>query len=265
MSDFGDDEGEMTAYPRLDDATVEALISGRPVPAELDGLTTFVAEMRSMADGPVEPSARLASMMASGVFTDRSDLSPTAGRNDTGSALLGSGLPMWRRLRVAAGQVLAAVAAKLAGMGVAAKGVAVATVAVAAVGTAGAAGALPDSVQDTFDRVVTNETPDEQPTHPENFGGMVSEDARDGGVDGGEISELAKLNGNRPDHAGKPTDVPKGPPSHAGKPTDVPKGPPSHAGKPSDVPPSHAGKPSDVPTGPPSHAGRPTPTPAPTP
>jgi len=265
MNDSGDDEGEMTAHPRLDDATIEALLSGRPVPPECDALTAFIAEMRSVADQPVEPSARLASMMASGVFTDTSDLSATAGSHDTGSALLGSGLPMWRRLRVAAGQVLAAVAAKLAGMGVAAKGIAVATAAVAAVGTAGAAGALPGSVQDTFDSVVTNEAPDERPTHPDNFGGEVSEDAKDGGVDGREISEKAKLNGNRPDHAGKPTDVPKGPPSHAGKPTDVPSGPPSHAGKPSDVPPSHAGKPTDVPTGPPSRAGRPTPTPAPTP
>lgn len=275
MSDFRDDDNEMTASHRLDDATIDALIAGRPVPAELDGMAAFVTSVRTMADQPVEPSARLAAMMASGVFPPDRELPAAAASDRSDPAQQGARSSRRRRTRMATRRAMVAFATRLAGLGALAKTVTVATVAVAAVGTAGAAGALPDAAQDTFDKVVNNEAPAE---HPDNFGGEVSEDARDGGVDGGEISEKAKENGNRPDDPGKPTGVPKGPPEHANnpphpthpvhptrgsRPTDVPPGPPEHANNPPLPRPTPTSRPSDVPPGPPEHANNPSARPTP--
>jgi hypothetical protein len=103
---------------------------------------------------------------------------------------------------------LAAALAKIAGLSVAAKATAGVTIAVASIGAAGAAGVLPDKVQGGFETVVQTVVPGEHATPDDNaeFGQRVSEDARDGGVDGQEISEEARQQGElrRPEHVSVP-------------------------------------------------------------
>jgi hypothetical protein len=48
-----------------------------------------------------------------------------------------------------------------------------------------------DDDEDDGDVVARSHTDGEHPDHPDSFGAIVSADARDGGVDGQEISELA--------------------------------------------------------------------------
>jgi hypothetical protein len=128
---------------------------------------------------------------------------------------------------------LATAAGKVAGLSVAAKASAGLAVALASIGTAGAAGVLPDPAQNRFDSVVESVTGDQPtPAGPasENaeFGQQVSEDARDGGVDGAEISEQARQLGDqhRPDQApvpaepGQPTDLPTPDDQSGALPTD---------------------------------------------
>ena len=140
----------------------------------------------------------------------------------------------------------------LAGLSVAAKATFGVGVAMASVTAAGAAGALPDAIQNVVASGVEAVTPFELPDSGDesgevddeggetpNFGERVSTDANDGGVDGKVISEEAKLNGeaNRADaagDAGRPED-----PGRAGgenpaaehAPTSVPGGRPDGAGE----------------------------------
>jgi hypothetical protein len=132
---------------------------------------------------------------------------------------------------------LVAAAAKLAGLSGTAKAAAGIAVATASLATAGATGSLPDPVQDRFDGVVETVTGDHPPApggpgENADFGDRVSDDAKDGGVDGGEISEEARSRGEEhrpdsvpaPDDPGKPTAVP-GPedrPAPVDPPTAVP-------------------------------------------
>lgn len=225
MSSFSDDEGEMTIRRPLPDATVEAVLTGGAVPMDAADVAVFTAALRVAGTRPVEPTPALAAMMADGVFPDIADRAPAARPTP------------WRRARMAALETLAAVVAKLAGLGVAAKTAAVATVAVASVGAAGAGGALPEPAQDRVARIIERVTPFEapdsgdtenEPNENADFGQSVSDDARDGGVDGQEISERAKENGNRPDDAGKPSAKPtpngkgSGRPDGVGRPTELP-------------------------------------------
>ena len=117
----------------------------------------------------------------------------------------------------------------VAGLGIVAKIVLGSTVAVAAVGGAGVAGLLPGGAQEVFDTVVSTEettpvvpTDDpstvpaeedadevEGPAEGENFGSYVSEEAQNkegtGREFGGQISDLAKQNGNGPEGNGADT------------------------------------------------------------
>jgi hypothetical protein len=117
--------------------------------------------------------------------------------------------------------VLGGLLAKFGALGTAGKAVAVTAVAAAGFAATGAAVVLPEPVQAPADRAVqtvvtrqepveagepagTTDTPDPaptptptpsaEPTH-DNFGARVSEDAKDGGVDGRQISQDAKANG----------------------------------------------------------------------
>jgi hypothetical protein len=97
-------------------------------------------------------------------------------------------------------------------------------VALASIGTAGAAGVLPDAAQDRFDTVVesVNSTEDPRPADENaEFGQRVSEDAQDGGVDGGEISEQARQQGDahRPEQLPTPA---AGQPAEPGRPAELP-------------------------------------------
>lgn len=226
----------------IDDTTVESLLTGdRATPTE-PRLTAFTAALRAAGTRPPQPSPRLAAMMATGVFTEKGDLPATAASNVHGpaDARQVAGLPKWRRKKMAVQTALSTLLGKVAALGFAAKAAAVTTVAVASIGAAGAAGALPAPLQQQFDKTVNAVTPDsnDSTTEPQpsgspspeprpsksNFGSSVSTDAKDGGVDGQQISQEAKNNGNRPEDAGKPSALPGQAASHAadGRPSSTP-------------------------------------------
>jgi hypothetical protein len=211
VSDWGDYGGDMFTRRPLDDASVEAVLRGGQVPAELEPLAGAVRMIRSTALETVRPSAELASRMATGVFpvddVKRSTLSKLAA--------------MSLRAKIATG--FAAALTGLTG--------------------ATAAGALPDAAQQRVETAIESVTPIDFPESAE-FGQEVAEDARDGGVDGQEISEKAHERGNQPDDPGaqgkadehRPADVPAGPPTALPTPDQVPPGPPADIPIPDDRP-----------------------------
>jgi hypothetical protein len=173
----GDDQDEMRTHRMLDERTVEAVLAGRSLPEgreELHDLAAFCADVRATFDGAPAPapSDELAAFIAAGTAAE-----PT---------------PLTRRTsRMRAQTLRRVVVTKLATAGLLAKaGMAVAATATV-VGGVGAAGALPTPAQDAFDRAVGNEARADLPEEA-GFGQDVSTDARDGGVDGGEISDEAR-------------------------------------------------------------------------
>lgn len=173
----------------LDDATVEAIVHGRPVDDQFEPLAAFAQLVRTAAvdqPGPA-PSDELAMI------------------------LRGEDPPMMQeRDHVEVGRV-AARFAKVAGLGLTAKIVLGAGVAAASVTGAGAAGVGPASnaVRGAIEAVSPVEFDHEAPEQPENFGGRVSDDANgesdgDKGVDGQQISEEAPGAEHRPDQGDGP-------------------------------------------------------------
>jgi hypothetical protein len=216
----GDYDHEMTASRRIDTDTAEGLLAGRAVADDLEPLVLVVHAYRDASRRPVPPSRELAARMAAGAFGGT-----TARRRPADEIPNHRGLPAaatwrWRRARMAVLSGLATAAAKLATLSTAAKVGAGVTVALVGIGTAGAAGALPEPAQDRFDTVVESVTGDPTPGPDENaeFGQRVSEDARDGGVDGQQISEEARLRGGRPG----PGELPDPAPDEAGRPAELP-------------------------------------------
>jgi hypothetical protein len=236
----GDYLPEMQIRSQIDDATAEALFAGQPVPPALEPLIAALAAYRRAADRPVRPSRELAAALATGEFAatavpcrpvvwdrDGRGRRPAAGRRR-------------RPSRMPAVEVVAVAAAKLAGLSLAAKALAGVAIATVGVGTAGFAGALPGPAQERFDTVVESVTPISFPDRAsENaeFGEEVSEDARDGGVDGTEISEKARQLGDQ--HA--PVELPAVVPGTAGQ--------PAQPGPPSDLPTPGLPGPPDPPPG----------------
>ncbi|HEX6326015.1 MAG TPA: hypothetical protein VFZ72_05540 [Jiangellaceae bacterium] len=220
MSGSRDYKDEMHAQRELDDATVEAVLSGEPVSAELEPLAAALGALRAFPGQPVRPSEELAARMATGDFA--SAVAPRPSRRSAGRHVARrrlAALPL--RAKVAAGGVLA-----LGGLA-----------------SATAAGALPDQAQQGVESVIEMMTPFEF-TDPSDFGREVSEDARDGGVDGQDISEKAKEQGN-PEDTGNSGLEPAAPPkpgvdrpAPAGtRPADIPDvaGKPSEPGRPADT------------------------------
>jgi len=239
----GDYLPEMPVLDRIDDPTAEALLAGRPVPPALDPLAEVLATYRQAGHRPVPPPAELAAWLVTG--------------RPPGEIPDGGAVPVWmvrtggqrRRRRMPGVGVLAGVAAKLAGMSVAAKAMAGVAVAAAGVTSAGLAGALPEPAQDRFETVVESVTPVDVPAPAgpaSEFGERVSEDARDGGVDGSEVSEEARQLGERL----RPTELPPVVPELPAKP-----------GLPAELPtPDQTGQPGP-PDGLPGPGIRPTPPP----
>jgi len=187
----------------LDDVSVEAVLRGGTVAPELEPLAGFVRVIRTAAAQPVRPSRELADRMASGVFvTDRPDRRANAGT--TLSKLAAMSL----RAKVATG-----CAAALTGL----TGVT-------------AAGALPEVAQERAETIIESVTPIDFPDRAE-FGHEVAEDAQDGGVDGQQISEQAKEQGQQsagPGNTGRadehrPAGTPGGPPTGLPTPDRIPR------------------------------------------
>ncbi len=193
MNNRGDDVGEMSTQRPLDDASIEDVLRGAQVPPELEPLAGVVQSLRSAAQRPVRPTLELAERMAAGVF-------PIDGAK--------------RRTRV--GETLS----KFAAMSLRAKVATGFAAALTGLTAATAAGALPDAAQERVETAIESVTPIDFPDAAE-FGQEVAEDAQDGGVDGGEISEWAREQGQQPEgtgHQGKadehrPAGVPDGPPT----------------------------------------------------
>lgn len=194
--EFGDDGGEMLRRDRLDERTADAVLTGRrgqPEGDDLADLAAFVAAVRSEATmAAARPNATLAEVLAHGVSAQKGDLPVTAASNVNGPATQVSGPPKWRIRRM-----LEIIATKLAALGLAGKaGIAGATVLAATTG-AGAAGVLPDTLQDRVADAVSAVTPFEFPTSADDeaeFGGEVAEDATDPddpGVEGEDIADDA--------------------------------------------------------------------------
>jgi hypothetical protein len=137
--------GDMPLRPRIDDATAEQLLAGRPNAAGLEPLSMVVRALREVAAKPVSPSPGLAEQMAVGVFTTgpvyryqpaRPGLAQLLRRGVVGAA-------------TAIGRMRLAL--KLLVVGVVAGSL--------SVGTAGFARTLPDPVQNGFERMVESVVP----------------------------------------------------------------------------------------------------------
>lgn len=128
------------------------------------------------------------------------------------------------------------IAEVLTGLSVAAKATFGVTAAAAAVTAGGAAGILPGPAQSAVSTGVEAVTPFSFPDRADakaQFGGTVSINARDGGVDGETVSTDARLNAeaNRPSEPGqKGLDQANTTPAAGRAPTMVPSGKPATAG-----------------------------------
>jgi hypothetical protein len=270
VSDAVDYDPEMIRRTHIDDAAFEAHLTGNDA-GELPALAAFAEDLRTMTSGPgPAPSAQLAAMIAEGFSTEQGDLPATAASNVPGPAPQAAGLPKWRKRKMIE---------FIAGLSVAAKAAFGISMAAASVTAAGAAGALPEPAQNAVSAAVEAVTPFSFPdkaSDKADFGGRVSTDATDGGVDGRTVAEDAKNNGeddgdgdgSRPAAPGQngldqanttpaaghvPSSVPAGKPATAGTQgstgTDTAAGTPAAghlpeavpAGPPSETPPSDAG------------------------
>ena len=242
MSDAGDNDTEMFRRHRIDDAAAEAFVTGNGADEELVPLAAFADELRAMAAGPPPAaSLQLAAMLAEGFSTDKGDLLVTAASSVPGPAVQVAGLPKWRTRRMIITEFIA-------GLSVATKAAFGIGMAAASVTAAGAAGALPAPAQHAVSAAVEAATPFSFPDKANDnadFGGTVSTDAHDGGVDGKDVSEDAKHNGDAhradgagtPAGAGQPTDPGQNgldqantTPAAGHVPTSVPAGQPAAAG-----------------------------------
>lgn len=202
-----------------DDAAVEqafeAFLAGRPVPAEGADLATFAGAVRRSAIEPGRPNAALAELLVTGLLVDQPPLSArTAKRRRR---------PMWfftaivAKIASASAVAQAATGAGIVLVGFTGLGAAdalpapaqhtFATVVAAITPLSPADGSSTTSGNTpTTAPVSTSDAPTTDPaaptgvvpadsvtvtTAPKNFGESVSKDARDGGVDGQEISKLA--------------------------------------------------------------------------
>lgn len=205
MNGPGEYEEEMHVTGLLDDETIESIVTGDEVHARFDAIAAFARDARTMRDDPLPPP----SAALEAVFAGR----PATGRPR------GSSFPTGKRRK------LTSAAAKVAGLGAAAKIGLGSFAAAASVAAAGAGGALPGPATDGIRGAIETVTPIEfdDPASPGGsggsggsrshddqgqFGDRVSSDATgesDGrpGVDGQVISEEAPGAANRPDQPGE--------------------------------------------------------------
>jgi hypothetical protein len=219
MSPAGDGRDEMTSD--CFDEAFERLLAGHPVPAEAALLVAFTTGVRAAATDPGRPGPQLAQLLAAGLPT-----APDA-VGERADAFVGTAQPLGqRRARPTMLGVLAAAAAKVASARAVAQAATGVGIVLAGATGAGAAGVLPDPIQDQVAHVVEAATPfelpdsadgtpatDDQPAPqvevasdtdrapedgespagtPADFGRQVSEEARGGGVDGRAVSERAR-------------------------------------------------------------------------
>ena len=132
-----------------DEAAFEAFLAGRPVFGEAADLAAFAGAVRATATEPGRPNAALAELLSTGLLTDQSTPStrtaPSAGSSPRRSRVR-------RRRRFA--MFFPALLAKFLSAGAFAQAATGAGVVLVVATGAGAAGVLPEAVQDTFASVV---------------------------------------------------------------------------------------------------------------
>jgi len=191
----------MRDLPDIPDALIDALLEGGPDTErdELGLLTAFVHELRAVSDDGPEPrvDGRLATVLATGLTTDKGDLLVTAGSKANGSVATPqtAGLPKWQRLIERSNEHMQT-------LGRNTKAKIAAAVAVAFVGTLGmgAAGALPGPAQGAADRAfeavgldrADAETEDIETQNDHDGVEVQNEKPEGAGVDGSEISSEAQ-------------------------------------------------------------------------
>jgi hypothetical protein len=155
-----------------DDAAVEdafeAYLAGRPVSGAaadtFPGLAAFSEAVRATATQPGRPNAALAELLATGLLTDQS--SPSA-RTATSAGSPPARRSARVRIRRRTAMIFPVLVAKFLSAGAIAQAATGAGVAVVVVTGAGAAGVLPDPLQNTVSSVVATVTPFELPTGEE--------------------------------------------------------------------------------------------------
>jgi len=155
LSRLGDYHIEMPSSP-LDDDAVEAFLSGRPTSAgELAPLAAFAEDLRVTVERAVPvPTADLATLLTDGIpAPSGAEAGAPPERGPQGVD------PRNRRRFVSVSELLAVVAARLAGLGMAAKAALGMGLAAASVSGAGIAGILPDPVHHAVATVVSAATP----------------------------------------------------------------------------------------------------------
>lgn len=263
-------QDEMKPFGKISEQELDHLFSGK-APAGNSGLedvSRLVQKVQSSFSTHIEPdthTTQLAALMQLVHLTDKGDLAVRPASKVPGPGAQVSGLPKLRR-RFMLETLFASLAAKIVAGGIA---IAMAAVPVAATGN------LPDQMQTGISRAVENigldipvgdtaaaaekasEVAEEEevtdvddggvkadpkdPNENADFGQGVAADAKDGGVDGRQISEAAKARAaerkaagqaNRPEGAGPPADAGQsedaGQPADAGQSEDA--GPPADAG-----------------------------------
>ncbi len=153
-------DAEMPAPDDFDERAIEAFLAGRRVTAaEVGPLAAFADDLRSAVSGPPPaPGPELARLLREGFSIDHGELPATAGIA-TRPSPEPAGPSTTRRRNMTISELLAALTAKLAGLGLAAKAALGLGVATASVTAAGAAGVLPDPVQQAVATVVNAATP----------------------------------------------------------------------------------------------------------
>jgi hypothetical protein len=148
-----------------DDAAVEdafeAYLAGRPVPEKAADLAVFAEAVRETATAPGRPNAALAELLATGLLTDQSSPSVRTARSAGAPPSRGTSRTRNRR-RFA--MIFPVILAKILSAGAVAQAATGAGIVVVVVTGAGAAGALPDPLQDTVATVVETVTPLELPS-----------------------------------------------------------------------------------------------------
>ncbi|WP_116946848.1 hypothetical protein [Jiangella endophytica] len=186
----------------LDEDTVEALLTGRPVQPGLAPLAGAVGQIRAASRQPVRPSDELARRMASGDFTGITPALPASE-------------PARRRLR-----------SWLAGASPRARVVTGAVVVFTGLSAATAAGALPGGAQARVESFIETVTPisfqRDEPA-PD-----LVEDVSD--------TRTTEPGTSRPDDPGKPVTPPGKPETPPGKPEKPPGKPETPPGKPPEKP-----------------------------
>jgi hypothetical protein len=128
------------------EAAFEAVLAGRAAPEGAAGLAAFTEAVRETATRQGRPNAALAELLATGLLADQSSSPARAARS------AGAPSPVRRRRRFT--MLIPALIAKLLSAGAVAQAATGAGVALVAFTGAGAAGVLPDPVQETFSSVV---------------------------------------------------------------------------------------------------------------